>query len=188
MLIKICGITTLEAALAAERAGADFIGFVFAESKRQITVEQAQIIAAELTIPVVGVFVQECSQRINDIAAAVPLDYIQLHGGEDENFAKQLTNPIIKAFTKDEVLSPFPATFTLIDNVQAGAGKSYDYSKVQLQKNSFLAGGISLATVDQALACQPIGIDVSSGVETNGQKDNKKIQQFIAYVRSQTNV
>ena len=188
MLIKICGITTLEAAIAAERAGADFIGFVFAKSKRQISIALATKIARHVNIPIVGVFVNESVETMNKIAREVPLAYIQLHGEETIATAQKLNFPVIKAFAHDAITPNFPAAYTLIDNTTPGAGIAYSYEKVILPPRCFLAGGISLTNVDQVLRCQPAGIDVSSGVETNGQKDPEKIQQLIAYVRSQTNV
>lgn len=188
MLIKICGITDCRSAQVVEQAGADFIGLVFAPSKRQVNLATVQQIAAVTTLPLVGVFVNEAVATINELVASVPLAYVQLHGNETAATAQQIHAPIIKAFTKAEPIMPFPAVYTLIDNIQAGTGIPYDYQQVALQSNSFLAGGISLTTIDSALACKPCGIDVSSGVETNGKKDAKKIHELISYVRSQTNV
>lgn len=193
MHIKICGLSTIEHALVAEQAGADLLGFVFAPSKRQISPAQAADIIAKLqpTTKTVGVFVNEDAAIVNAIAQQLGLNYVQLHGNEDERYASQIQTPIIKAFSINDIannpaLIHFPATYLLIDNAVAGTGIAYDYSKLAplaKQRAIFVAGGITIDNVSQALAIAPVGIDISSGVETNGIKDNIKIQQFITAVR-----
>ena len=188
MLIKICGIQDVETARFAQLTGADLIGVVFAKSKRQITKEVAQDIAKTVKIPVVGVFVNESIKTINQLVKDIPLDYVQLHGDETEGFAKKITVPVIKAFKKGHENPHYASCYHLIDNEVAGAGIAYDYRTVTLSDRTFLAGGLTVENVTQAVQLQPIGIDVSSGVETNGVKDKIKIKQFIEKARSVTHV
>jgi len=190
MLVKICGITTSEAAEAAAAAGADFIGFVFAASRRKITPERAKMIAKSLSSPVktVGVFVNETVEQMVNIAEYVGLDYLQLHGDEGEAVSKQLPRPVIKAFSvKDKSIKNimnYPCDYYLIDSPGGGTGKSFDWKlldKFNLDASKLiLAGGLNPENVQEAIrVVKPAGVDVSSGVETNGAKDIKKIKQFI---------
>ncbi|MFK4998597.1 phosphoribosylanthranilate isomerase [Bacillus sp. N9] len=101
MLVKICGITTDEAAKSACEAGADLLGFVFADSSRKITPEHAAAITKQLPdhVKTVGVFVNEQREVIDNITEQVGLDYIQLHGDESPELCQQLRRPVIKAFS-----------------------------------------------------------------------------------------
>src|SRR5690625_5209030 len=157
MLVKICGIKTIEAASVAVQAGADFIGFVFAESKRQITPDQAAEISKTIPASVlkVGVFVNETAENMRVIADQVGLDVIQLHGDESPSILKQLPYQTIKAFSIDlvnaETIKSFPADFYLIDSPigehRGGTGKTFDWDLatelgIDLSK-IILAGGLS---------------------------------------------
>ncbi|WP_188456011.1 phosphoribosylanthranilate isomerase [Virgibacillus oceani] len=194
MLVKICGIKTAEAAQTAVHAGADFIGFVFAPSKREITPNDAAAIAK--TIPAstkkVGVFVNESLENIKRIATHVRLDYIQLHGDESPEFAAMLNYPIIKAVPmRSETINEikkFPCAFYLIDSPtgtnRGGNGTTFDWNlltEANLDPGKvILAGGLNPDNVQEAMAAaRPAGVDVSSGVETDGQKDLAKIKAFI---------
>lgn len=190
MLVKICGITTSETAEAAAAAGADFIGFVFAASRRKITPESAKMIARSLSssVKTVGVFVNETVEQMVNIAEYVGLDYLQLHGDEGEAVSKQLPRPVIKAFSvKDKSIKNimnYPCDYYLIDSPGGGTGKSFDWNlldKFNLDASKLiLAGGLNPENVQEAIrVVKPAGVDVSSGVETNGAKDIKKIKQFI---------
>lgn len=190
MLVKICGITTSETAEAAAAAGADFIGFVFAASRRKITPESAKMIARSLSssVKTVGVFVNETVEQMVNIAEYVGLDYLQLHGDEGEAVSKQLPRPVIKAFSvKDKSIKNimnYPCDYYLIDSPGGGTGKSFDWKlldKFNLDASKLiLAGGLNPDNVQEAIrVVKPAGVDVSSGVETNGAKDIKKIKQFI---------
>lgn len=190
MFVKICGITTSEAAEAAAAAGADFIGFVFAASRRKITPERAKMIARSLSssVKTVGVFVNETVEQMVNIAEYVGLDYLQLHGDEGEAVSKQLPRPVIKAFSvKDKSIKNimnYPCDYYLIDSPGGGTGKSFDWKlldKFNLDASKLiLAGGLNPENVQEAIrVVKPAGVDVSSGVETNGAKDIKKIKQFI---------
>ncbi|WP_099156596.1 phosphoribosylanthranilate isomerase [Virgibacillus ndiopensis] len=194
MLVKICGITTKEAAETAVQSGADFIGFVFAPSKRKITPVAAATISKSLpsSIKKVGVFVNESLENIQQIAMQVGLDYIQLHGDESPEFAEKLAYPIIKAFPMEsdtiKEISKFPCDYYLLDSPiganRGGNGTTFDWkllteTNLNLSK-VILAGGLNADNVQEAIAkARPSGVDVSSGVESDGQKDIAKIKEFI---------
>src|SRR5690625_1229930 len=159
MLIKVCGFTTLEAAKAAESAGANVIGFLFATSRRKISPEKARQIAMELSpeLKKVGVFVNESVENIVDIAKTVGLDYIQLHGDEDAHFAAQIPFPVIKAFSigkaDPKTIATFPADLILLDSpgkqYRGGSGETFNWEQIddlQIDKNKvILAGGLNEA-------------------------------------------
>ena len=194
MLVKICGIKTIKAANVAVQAGADFIGFVFAPSKRKITPEEAVRIAKTLSksVQTVGVFVNESVENIKQIAELVDLDVIQLHGDEPPEMIDELPYQTIKAFSIDQVdaqtIHSYSADYYLIDSPigehRGGTGKTFNWKRatdlgIDLNK-VILAGGLSPSNVQIAIRqVSPVGIDVSSGVETNGEKDHEKIKQFI---------
>lgn len=198
MLIKVCGITTVEAAKAVEKYGADFIGFLFAPSKRKIAPKDAKNIAKELSpnVKKVGVFVNESIENIIDIATTVGLDYIQLHGDEDANFAKQIPFPVIKAFSIDQIdlntVEQYPADFFLLDSpgkkYRGGTGETFNWERIKElnidTEKIILAGGLHAENVQTAIqTVAPRGIDVSSGVETDGKKDPAKIKEFLQRAR-----
>lgn len=197
MLVKICGIKTKHAAQVVAEAGADFIGFVFAESKRKITPKLASEIAKTLpsTIKKVGVFVNEPVNNMIAIAEQVGLDYIQLHGDEDATIAEQLPYPIIKAFSVDQLteINSYPCEFYLIDSprgkYRGGTGKTFNWKLIKEldidPSKMILAGGLSPENIKEAIyTARPTGVDVSSGVETNQEKDDKKIIQFVKNAKS----
>ncbi|NEZ01619.1 phosphoribosylanthranilate isomerase [Bacillus shackletonii] len=188
MGVKICGIKTMEAAKAAVDAGADFIGFVFAESKRRISPEQAKKMAAHIPSHVkkVGVFVNEDQSTIRKIVAQVGLDYIQLHGNESPQFAESLQYPIIKAFSCKNFtqINNYSCDYYLIDGPKAGSGETFDWTDLEIldlpKDKLILAGGLTVHNVKNAiLTVHPAAVDVSSGVETNHEKDPEKIKSFV---------
>lgn len=194
MQVKICGITTEAAAKQALCSGADFIGFVFAESKRKISPEDAARISSTLppSIKKVGVFVNETKENMLAIAEQVGLDVIQLHGDESAEVAKQLPYEVIKAFPvkKESVnmIGTYPCEYYLLDSPigtnLGGNGTAFDWDLVAETKidpkKIILAGGLNPDNVRQAIATSgPAGVDVSSGVETDGKKDLTKIRAFI---------
>ncbi|RFU63420.1 phosphoribosylanthranilate isomerase [Peribacillus glennii] len=195
MIVKICGITTHEAARAAVDAGADLLGFVFAKSKRRIEPELAAEIIAGIKgkAKTAGVFVNEHPDEINRIQSIAGLDYIQLHGDESTDYINGLRLPVIKAFGigKQEdlnKLASYQADYFLLDSpkgkYQGGNGIAIDQQILDpdaLPLNKvILAGGLTPENVSSAIkAVQPAGVDVSSGVETNGMKDLDKIYRFV---------
>lgn len=199
MLIKICGITSVEMARAVETAGADMIGFVFAPSSRRIEPQLAREIASLLSprLKKVGVFVDEAREEMERLAEMVGLDYFQLHGKEAPDLVASLSRPVIKAFSIDELsdesLAAYPARYFLIDSpgttYRGGSGEVFDWDRLtgrKFDRDKFiLAGGLNAGNVSEAIRqARPIGVDVSSGVETDGQKDAEKIDQFVRVVRA----
>lgn len=200
MLVKICGLTTTEAAITATEAGADLIGFVFAKSKRQIAPLEAKKIASALpsSVKKTGVFVNETISSILEIADMVGLDIIQLHGDEPPEMIEQLPFEVIKAIpAKQEQLKEISsyslADYYLIDSPfgkgRGGNGTTFDWNTLQNLpidcSKLLLAGGLTPENVQEAIRfVQPAGVDVSSGVETEGKKDHQKIEQFIKKAKS----
>ncbi|GGP15010.1 phosphoribosylanthranilate isomerase [Oceanobacillus neutriphilus] len=195
MLVKICGITSPEIAQAAVQAGADFLGFVFAKSKREVSIDQAREIISTLPdhVKSVGVFVNKDVQEIEEIAQETGLDYVQLHGEESAQVVSQFKVPVIKSLPGTEegikkTAQYDAASYLLMDSpplphAHGGNGTTFNWSI--LNENAFsdkliLAGGLTPENVAEAIKqVNPIGVDVSSGVETDGQKDPDKIKAFI---------
>lgn len=192
--VKICGLKEVPHVKAAVEAGADAVGFVFAKSKRQVTVAQAQALAKYVPKGVlkVGVFVNETADVMNDIAKSVPLDVIQLHGEEGADVIEQLQFPTIKAVgvkTTEDVasLAQYATDYVLVDAPVAGSGETFDWSLLETTyPNLILAGGLNNDNITTALTkVAPYMVDVSSGVETDGVKDSAKIERFIAAVKGE---
>lgn len=196
--IKICGLTTVEAAMTAAEAGADAIGLVFAPSRRQVGKYIAREICRRLPpfVNKVGVFVDEAAEKVAELAAYCGLDTLQFHGSESPEYCGQFTRKIIRGFrikdagTLDE-LAAFPDCTPLLDSYMVGemggTGSVFPWNlaveAAKVQK-IILAGGLNEENVLAAIAeVKPYGVDVSSGVETNGQKDLDKIKRFIIKIR-----
>ncbi|RKQ33210.1 phosphoribosylanthranilate isomerase [Oceanobacillus halophilus] len=199
MLVKICGIQTKEAAEVAISSGADFIGFVFADSKRKMEPTQAARIVKNIpnSVQKVGVFVNESVEKMIDIAEQVGLDVIQLHGDESPAIAEKLPYKVIKAFAVDanclSEIQTYPCDYYLLDSpkgkYRGGNGKTFDWdllNHLPLDSSKvILAGGLSAENVQTAIRqAKPAGVDVSSGVETNRKKDLNKITQFIKQAKA----
>lgn len=195
MKVKICGITDVETALTAVEYGADAIGFVFAESKRKISLETAKEIVSHLPKDVfkVGVFVNETHDKIEEIASHVGLTHIQLHGDETPEFSETLSLPVIKALSVSNLetlkaIDEFSCKYILLDGpkgkYRGGNGLSFDWNIINSydfkDKKIILAGGLHEDNVEMAAdQINPFMVDVSSGVETDGIKDLRKIKSFI---------
>ncbi|WP_053363801.1 phosphoribosylanthranilate isomerase [Bacillus sp. FJAT-27251] len=194
MKVKICGIKTVEAALHATAAGADALGFVFAPSKRQITPGEAKAIIEELPEAVwkVGVFVNEPPEKVASIAELAGLTHIQLHGEESPGDYMEIGMPLIKAYSirdKEDIttIDYEKSDYALLDSPPAmyrgGNGTSFDWdfaSGAKSGRNVILAGGLNPDNVQNAInKVRPFMVDVSSGVETEGEKDLRKIGRFI---------
>lgn len=230
-IVKVCGITQPIHAIEAADAGADMIGFVFAPSPRQVSVEKAQEIVSilrekhqaqrdwlpfgeverysliskyllEVRPAVVGVFVNTPVDEVNRIAEACQLDIVQLSGDEPWQWCNQVKRPVIKAVhiraeqPLREILSQirilngvgaFCLLDTKIEGVYGGTGHAFDWSLARQVAKRFpflLAGGLTPENVGEALRLvRPWGVDVSSGVESNGVKDIFKIRMFIEAVK-----
>ena len=185
--VKICGLSTVEAVETAVLAGADYIGFVFAESKRQVSLEQAQELAKRVTgkTKIVGVFVSPSLEDLEQAIGQVPLDMVQIHGTFDEALIPKISVPVIRAIqlSDQEAKVTSPADFLLFDAPVAGSGRTFDWDLLKdqtIQQDFFIAGGLTVDNVRQARETfQPYALDVSSGVETDGRKDIEKIKAFI---------
>jgi phosphoribosylanthranilate isomerase len=208
--VKICGIRDKRRALAAVEAGADFIGLVFAPSKRRVIPAKAREIASAVkkssnTIKVVGVFVNAAASDVNKLADFCALDWVQLSGDESWEYCRDIVRPVIKTIrvgrqSSEQLYSSLSAGGTLLppksfvallDSQVAGkyggTGESFDWSLAQQVANRFpviIAGGLDPKNVAQVIeTVRPWGVDVSSGVETGGIKDIAKIGTFIEAVR-----
>ena len=198
--VKICGLKRPEDIVIANHCRPDFVGFVFANSSRQISEEQAKILKKELDEKIlsVGVFVNEEPKRIARIAREGSIDMIQLHGDEDREYMERLRKltdkPFIKAVrvqSREQILEAekLPCEYLLLDTYTkgqyGGSGKTFDRSLIPvLKKPYFLAGGLNRENVAKALGeCSAFAADVSSAVEHDGFKDEEKVEAFIRAVR-----
>ena len=191
--IKFCGLTCEDDISAVNEIMPDYAGFVFAQrSRRYVSREQAQVLRSLLDkrIKAVGVFVDENIKTVADMLDRGIIDIAQLHGNEDDGYIlrlKALTGkPVIKAFrirTFQDVQSAgsSKADMILLD-AGAGDGRTFDWSLVkQVGRPYFLAGGLCSENAAAAIeALHPFALDVSSGIETDGHKDKKKMAAFSA--------
>jgi phosphoribosylanthranilate isomerase len=209
--IKICGLSDVEHALVAAEAGADYLGFVFAPSNRRITPDKAlRIIStvSRLNKPpsTVGVFVNEKPDEVNRIADYCHLDLVQLSGDENTEYCLKLRSPIIKAIHVSPGKTPELLNSELeryLNNLEktkliflldtdsnmayGGTGKLFNWDIITQLPSKFpvfIAGGLTPGNVSELVnRYKPWGVDVSSGVETNGKKDSHKIRAFIEAVK-----
>ena len=221
--IKMCGISKVETILAIVDAKPDYMGLVFAPSKRQVTVDQAKTLVEELHkqyanrynrdaeqysnqtlihqefIKTVGIFVNETLDNLATIATEVNLDAVQLHGDEDEAFIQSLKERTnvevwkavqIRSAADAEAWIDSSADMLLFDayhkDERGGMGEVFDWSCLDAFERPFmLAGGIDSTNVARAIrTVRPYGIDISSGIETEGVKDDEKIKAFTNIVRT----
>lgn len=196
-IIKICGLMEREHIETAVQAGVNWLGFVFAPSKRQVSIEQAKALAAAIPshIKKVGVFVNAEPNFIQQAAEEVGLDFIQYHGDETNEDIQAIGLPSIKAFairSADDLAAAtkYEVDYYLFDapgtDYRGGSGHTFDWSHLHAWQGGpfLLAGGLTIDNVANAItAVQPFGIDVSSGVEQDGRKNNDKIKQFISNAR-----
>lgn len=234
--IKMCGISKVETIPAIVDAKPDYMGLVFAPSKRQVTVEQAKTLVDELhkqyektygevTVPMntdtaqdsqdnqefvqgnsnfekiktVGVFVNETIENLLKIAEEVKLDVIQLHGDEDESFIQTLKEQSnvevwkavqVRSAVDAEKWIDSSADMLLFDayhkDERGGTGEVFDWSSLdEFERPFMLAGGMDSTNVARAIrTVRPYGIDISSGIETDGVKDDEKIKAFTHIVRT----
>ena len=190
--VKICGLSTKEAVKTAVSAGADYIGFVFAPSKRHVTVEQATELAKFIPshIQKVGVFVSPSRAELLEAVDKVGLDFVQVHGQVVDKLFENLPCGSIQAVQVDEGghVPNSQADYLLFDAPVAGSGQTFDWGQLdttELAQPFFIAGGLNEDNVARAIQYfSPFAVDVSSGVETDGQKDHEKIRRFIERVKN----
>ncbi|MBI2766133.1 MAG: phosphoribosylanthranilate isomerase [Chloroflexi bacterium] len=242
--VKICGVRDAATAAEVVKAGADFVGIMFAQSKRRVTPQETHEIveavrAGRRTPPpatyeapsvgevrglswfgawseaieqalfrwrplVVGVFADQTSDEVNDIADAAGLDLVQLSGGESTEFVRRIGWPVVRAvhmqpetLAEDvyETINGMPAAGVLLDTgsatLRGGTGETFDWAiaaEVAARLPFLLAGGLDPVNVAEAVAqVQPWGVDVSSGVETGGVKDMEKVRAFIRAAKGTSN-
>ena len=195
-LVKICGLTRPEDVDAVNGLRPDMVGFVFyGPSRRCVSKETAVALASSLgrSITKVGVFVDEDPLVIADIVDSGIIDAVQLHGVEDSAYIhglRRLTDaPVVKSFiVRDErdvsSANACDADMVLMD-AGMGSGRLFDWSLLErMDRDYILSGGLSPDNVTKALErLHPFGVDVSSGVETDGRKDPEKILRFVRSVR-----
>ncbi|AIZ55958.1 N-(5'-phosphoribosyl)anthranilate isomerase [Candidatus Methanoplasma termitum] len=195
--VKICGLSRPEDIEAANSVLPDYIGFVFAESRRQIDEKKAKSLKGKLDgrIEAVGVFVNEDAEKVSKLYKNGTIDMVQLHGDEDSEYIKQLKEDcgcrVIKSIPIGGSIPPIPkgSDYLLFDNLSAqrgGSGKTFDWHILKGFDTMpyFLAGGLNSSNVWEAVrTLSPYCMDVSGGVETGGVKDPAKIKEFVKLVR-----
>lgn len=196
--VKLCGLSRFQDIEAVNRLKPDYIGFVFAaKSKRYVTPAQAAKLKGQLApdIQAVGVFVNASVEQVAALLNNGTIDIAQLHGQEDAAYIQALRQrtdkPIWQAFRVSSLADvaraeESPADGILLDS-GAGTGNVFDWSLLrQVQRPYFLAGGLDGTNVTDAIrTVRPYGVDVSSGIETDGRKDPEKMAQFVAAVRKE---
>ncbi len=199
MWIKICGITRLSDAVAAARFGADAIGFIFAESPRRISPEEAKKISLKVKSDIarVGVFVNSPLREVERIKAKCGLDLVQLHGEESADYCLALGGEIIKAVKAtswEDIFNipPYPCKALLLERKEAQVAESdihyFDWKLVRFmgyEKPVIVAGGLNPANISRVIKeARPYGVDVSSGIEERpGVKSHALMYEFIERAR-----
>jgi len=186
MKLKICGLKTLQDIDCVNKAEVDYAGFVFTPHRQQISVETARTLKAALNpgIKAVGVFTDEPFDYIKSIVDEGVIDLVQFHGDREY----ELPCLTIKAFRMRTIedIKPTSCDFALFDSFQKGTrgstGGMFNWRLIQNYngKPFFLAGGIDITNIKKAMALNPYGIDISSGVEVNGEKSLRKLME-VAY-------
>jgi phosphoribosylanthranilate isomerase len=202
-LVKICGITNLDDALAAVNAGADALGFNFYKpSPRCITPQHAREIVEQLpeSVMTVGVFVNEESDSVKAIAHEAGLQALQLHGDESPEYCCELAADyyVIKSLAVSDTFDPqvtkqYEVEAIMLDtkhnSLRGGTGRVFDWSVAQQLASTvsklFLAGGLSPENIENAIkTVRPYAVDACSALEdTPGKKNHDRMRVFINTVR-----
>lgn len=203
MKIKTCGLWRAQDIEFANALKPDFIGFVFAKSKREVSLQQAKALKKNLDsqIKAVGVFVGCDNARILEALKEGIIDCVQIHDAPfkeisalrdclKRDFPQAIIIEARKAQNLETLLAPCVGDFLLLDSLQSGSGKRFCWAlleeakKAGLKKEFFLAGGIDSQNLDEAMALKPYAIDISSGIEAQGVKNFAKMQEIIARVHA----
>ena len=212
--VKICGLRNLDDALAAAQAGADYLGLVFVYGRRRrVTADEAKTISEGVKnsggpVPkIVGLFADQLLDEVNALVEYCSLDAAQLCGQEPVEYASKVDSQVIKvvhvpesataandagAGSKAKEYSQAGHMVTLdrlVEGLQGGTGEGFDWNVAALLaksgQNFLLAGGLTPDNVADAIkTVHPWGVDVSSGVETYGDKDQGKIRDFLRNARA----
>ena len=199
MKLKFCGLTREADIRAANETRPDYIGFVFAESRRRVTDEQAARLRALLSpgIQAVGVFVNDDPTHIALLANRGVIDLIQLHGSESAAYIRRLRTmtaaPIICALRVGKQTDIKQAESNLVDfllldtytkDAYGGSGRTFDWSLIgEVGKPYFLAGGLNESNIIRAMQTGAYALDLSSGIEADGVKDAEKMRRVAALVK-----
>lgn len=206
--VKICGLKSAETLQLLTDLEVDYAGFVFAESKRRITPVEAGTILRQVPNgpKVVGVFVNPTLEELEDTLSQARLDVIQLHGQERPDFCQRASERFgvtvwkaIPVSSEEQIVAQLEQYASIVDaflfdthdpQLAGGTGKRFSWEQIPLLRKqagripSFIAGGINERNITELLCnYQPFAIDVSSGVETDGEKDHEKIKRFLQRVR-----
>lgn len=195
--VKFCGLSKSEDITAVNRLNPDYAGFVFWEkSRRYVAPETAKALSEKLDpeIVPVGVFLDSDINGIIDIAETACIRAVQLHGSESEGFVKETKDatgmPVIRAFrisSRDDLEKAVSteADLLMLDG-GIGEGRAFDWTLLEgVERPYILAGGLNPDNVKEAIErLNPFGVDVSSGIETDGIKDQDKMKRFMEAVDS----
>ena len=207
--VKICGISRIEDIGYVNQCLPEYVGFVFAESRRKVSLDMARTLRSGLNsrIKTVGVFVNEQPEAILEIVRGCRLGIVQLHGDESPEYIEDLKASLrlsfkypvevwkaIRVRNMDAIksISNYNADAYLLDtyveNSYGGAGKIFDWNlaaEAGKKNKIILAGGLDIKNVREAVrVVQPYAVDVSSGIETEGFKDGNKVRNFVCVARS----
>ena len=200
MKVKICGITNLLDAKNCEMLGVDMIGFIFyKKSPRYISLDSSLKIISKLNnkIKKVGVFVDEDIEVVNDMSHILKLNYIQLHGDEDNEYIKKIKTPTIKALNGNDInldskIKEFSnPEFILLDNInkdsKGGSGEKFDWKNILNLDNKeklILSGGLNEKNIINAMKTGIKFFDFCSATEKKpGIKDSKKVKTIVKLIR-----
>lgn len=206
MKIKMCGLQRPEDIIYANEYIPDYIGFVFAASKRKVSAQKARELGRGLDplIKKAGVFVNEPAEDLISAACKSEIDIIQLHGDEDKEYIKEVKRQTgkevwkaVRVRTAEDIKKTMdlPADKLLLDSFSedsyGGTGKVMNFDllrQAKITKPYFIAGGLTIENLPEILAeFNPYGIDISSGIETGGVKDREKMKRVIQCVRGGNN-
>ena len=196
MIVKFCGMRRMEDIKNVNVLKPDLVGFILDPTrKRYVDPKDVSVMKANLAegIKAVGVFVNEEISKVSDLLNGGIIDIAQLHGDESEDYIRKLKDEtgatVIKAFgiRSDEDIKRAEescADLIIVDAPGGGTGKTFNWELLKkLKRDYILAGGLNEKNIKEAMALSPYGVDVSSGIETDGYKDMKKMEDFISIVR-----